>query len=234
MVSAFFMFPTGIEPAHIRSERNALSTELRTDDLMPGPPGGTSAGLQRRVSQKLPGEKPRRGDKGYLNLVPAGTESSRNTIFALPSGISEHMSIPWETSPASLAGFRLAAKTTVLPISSSGEYHFAIPESTCLVPLPSSRMNLRSFFEPLSFSHSTTFAALSSILISSSMSISGRLGSSGVWASSGLLASGLLEGFFSSSSFLSFSISALSSSKSFLESILANKGSDCLTLSPAV
>ena len=57
----FMVCPTGIEPAHIRSERNALSTELRTDDLMPGPPGGTSAGLQRRVSQKLPGEKPRRG-----------------------------------------------------------------------------------------------------------------------------------------------------------------------------
>ena len=57
--------------------------------------------------------------KHQLTIEPAGRSPSGVIITTLPS-CSAHKTIPCDTTPQSLAGFKLETKTTFLPISSSG------------------------------------------------------------------------------------------------------------------
>ena len=62
---------------------------------------------------------------------------------------------------------------TFLPTSSSGLYHLAMPDTTCLPPMPSSSWMHSSLEDFFTFSAESTFATRSSTLAKSSMEISG-------------------------------------------------------------
>ena len=101
-----------------------------------------------------------------------------------------------------------------------------MPETTCLVPMPSSSLSFKSFWDFSSFSHSKTFAARSSTFANSSMAISSASGFTSAFGSPPFA--------FSSSIFaLTASISAFSSSIIFFESILAKSGTASPTFVPA-
>ena len=80
-------------------------------------------------------------------------EQNRLALSVLLAGIQI---IPFDSTPQSFTGLRFAMIITFLPIRSSGLYHSAIPETTCLPPIPSSSCKQSSFFDFLTFSHSLT------------------------------------------------------------------------------
>ena len=84
--------------------------------------------------------------------------------------------MPFDSTPQSFTGFRLATITTFLPIRSSGLYHAAMPDTTCLPPKPSSSCKQRSFLDFFTFSQSLTRATLRSTFAKSSMVISSAIG----------------------------------------------------------
>ncbi len=92
--------------------------------------------------------------------------------------------------------------TSVLPTSSSGLYHLAMPERICRsVPVPSSRMNFSSLSDLRTFSQLFTFTARKSDLQKVSKSTcspikgsTSRAGRAAFWASS-MMASNSLSSF---------------------------------------
>ena len=103
-----------------------------------------------------------------LNCVPAGRPSTNATLTS-SSVISPARIIPWLSTPQRALGARFATTITFLPISSSGLYHFAIPEATVRgVLVPSLRVSSRSFFARLMGLQSTTSQTRSSTFAKSS------------------------------------------------------------------
>lgn len=112
----------------------------------------------------------------YRIFEPTGRLSSGKITLTSPLGISAAQIMPQLSTPHSFAGFRFATRTIFLPIRSSGLYHGAMPETTCLPPMPSSSWSFSSFLDFFTFSHSSTFATRRSVLPKVSMSISSASG----------------------------------------------------------
>lgn len=115
----------------------------------------------------------------YLTRLPLGSASSGWITLQVPSGISAAHIMPFDSTPQSLTGLRLATIITFFPTRSSGLYHSAIPETTCLPPIPSSSCKQRSFLDFFTFSALFTVATRRSVFAKSSIVIS-FLTSSGV------------------------------------------------------
>ena len=128
--------------------------------------------------------------------------------FAEPSGASAAHIMPLDSTPQSFTGFRFATIMTFLPMRSSGLYHCAMPDTTCLPPKPSSSCKQSSFFDFLTFSHSFTSATRRSLFAKSSMVISSP-SSAGSKPSSAFSASPLCPPIILFSSSISFSTSIL-------------------------
>ena len=80
--------------------------------------------------------------------------------------------------PRSLAGLRLATKTTFRPGRSSGWYHWARPPTTVRVSSPRSSVSLRSLSAPSTFSAALTSATRNCTLEKSSIEICSTCGAS--------------------------------------------------------
>ena len=121
--------------------------------------------------------------------APAGRLSSSISSWtrSSPSSFhSEDRSIPQESRPIIFRGGRLTMAARVLPTRSSGLYHMAMPERIWRsVPVPSSRVNRRSFLDFFTASQALTFttrksqAAKLSNGVSSANGTSSRCGSLG-------------------------------------------------------
>ena len=79
--------------------------------------------------------------------------------------------IPLDSTPIKVAGWRLATMTTLRPTSASGSYCSAMPATTVRVSSPTLTVSLRSFFDFATFSAASTSATRSSTFMKSSMGI---------------------------------------------------------------
>src|SRR5262245_40730261 len=112
--------------------------------------------------------------------------------------------IPWDSTPRSWAGARLATRTTLFPTSWAGWYHCLIPDTTCRTsPLPRSTFRTSSLLALACSVHSRTFPTLSwTFLKSSIVMVAGAAGTgagtgagAGAGAASGIVSSlGFREG----------------------------------------
>src|SRR5208283_3566711 len=92
----------------------------------------------------------------YFNLVPTGTSSRKPASTAFPPSGDAATIMPFDSSPRSFLGARLATITTFLPINNSGEYDSAIPATTCRISVPRSTSKRSSLSAPFTFSAALT------------------------------------------------------------------------------
>src|ERR1700674_1940370 len=109
--------------------------------------------------------------EAYFNLVPTGTSSRKPASTAFPPSGDAATIIPFDSSPRSFLGARLATITTFLPINSSGAYDSAIPATTCRTSVPRSTSRRSNLSAPFTFSATFTWPTRSSTLAKSSMLI---------------------------------------------------------------
>src|SRR6185503_16268551 len=80
----------------------------------------------------------------HLTFVP-GSTSSRKVANPRTSLSPAASTMPCDSMPMSLAGFRLATMTIVLPISESGSYRLPIPATIWRCSVPSETWSFNSF-----------------------------------------------------------------------------------------
>src|SRR6266404_9553010 len=107
----------------------------------------------------------------YFNLVPTGTSSRKLASTGLPPSGDAATIMPFDSSPRSFRGARLATTTTFRPINDSGSYASAIPATSCRTSVPRSTSRRNSLSAPLTRSALLTCATRSSIFAKSSMLI---------------------------------------------------------------
>src|SRR5688572_28591806 len=96
----------------------------------------------------------------HLTLVP-GSTSSRIVASPRTSLSPAASTIPCDSMPMSLAGFRLATTMMVLPTSDAGSYFFPMPATICRCSLPRETWSLSSFSDLGTRSALSTLAVLS-------------------------------------------------------------------------
>src|SRR5262245_60327657 len=106
----------------------------------------------------------------HFTTLPGGTSSSKVAMIGDPAASAARI-IPWDSTPLSFAGLRLATMMTVLPTRLSGAYFTAIPATTVRTSVPMSTVSFRSRSAPATFSAVMTLPALRRIFWKSSIVI---------------------------------------------------------------
>src|SRR5690606_6580183 len=94
----------------------------------------------------------------HFTLLPDGRALSGWMMARVPSGPEAASSMPLETWPLSLAGFKLATTTTCLPTKEAGSYWLLIPATICRRSPPTSTWSFNSLSAPSTGAASSTVA----------------------------------------------------------------------------
>src|SRR5436190_3669319 len=132
-----------------------------------------------RMSPLPPG-----GDAGtQLTLEPGAASFSGESRITWSPEVAAS-TIPWLSTPRSIAGARFATRITLFPTSVSGAYHCLIPDTTCRVsPPPTSTLRTSSLLAFVWAVASTTFPTLRTTFLKSSMvMVDGAAGGGGTGA----------------------------------------------------